>query len=140
MKAPHPGNDLAANGAGSPHQSANLAAPSSFVLPRGPLIGRAATLAAVQHLLQQDHVALLTLTGPGGIGKTRLALQVAANVRDQFVDGARFVNLAAISDAALVLPTMAQALGVKETREQPCRRPCRHQLRNKQQPACSGQF
>ena len=133
MKAPHPGNDLAANGAGSPHQSANLAAPSSFVLPRGPLIGRAATLAAVQHLLQQDHVALLTLTGPGGIGKTRLALQIAANVRDQFVDGARFINLAAISDAALVLPTIAQALGVKETREQPLPQAVQHQLRNKQQ-------
>src|SRR5215208_6455497 len=64
---------------------------SNLLLPRSPLIGRDHELAAVQHLLLQEQVGLLTLTGPGGIGKTRLALQVAANLLDHFVDGVYFV-------------------------------------------------
>jgi hypothetical protein len=54
--------------------------PSNLTLPRSPLIGRDHEVAAIQHLLLQEQVGLLTLTGPGGIGKTRLALQVASTL------------------------------------------------------------
>jgi predicted ATPase/class 3 adenylate cyclase/DNA-binding CsgD family transcriptional regulator len=80
-----------------------------------PLIGREREVAAVQQLLQREEVRLLTLTGPGGSGKTRLSLHVAAELRDHFTDGIYFVNLAPISDAELVVPTMVQTLGLKES-------------------------
>ncbi|GCE15451.1 LuxR C-terminal-related transcriptional regulator [Tengunoibacter tsumagoiensis] len=80
-----------------------------------PFIGRKREVAAVQRLLLREEVRLLTLTGPGGSGKTRLALQVAPELRNSFPDGISFVNLASIRDAELVAPTIAQALGVKES-------------------------
>src|SRR6266700_7568342 len=81
--------------------------PHNLPIQPTPLIGREREVAAVQQLLQREDVRLLTLTGPGGSGKTRLGLQVAAELSDHFTDGIYFVNLAPISDAELVVPTIA---------------------------------
>ena len=89
--------------------------------PLTPLVGRAAELAALVSLLRHPATRLVTLTGPGGIGKTRLALAVAAELRDHFTDGAAFVPLAPVADPDLVLPAIAQALGFRETSGQPVR-------------------
>jgi predicted ATPase/class 3 adenylate cyclase len=79
-----------------------------------PLIGRERELAELAALLGREEVRLLTLTGPGGSGKTRLALQLAADLVDDFSDGVFFAGLAPVRDASLVIPTLAQTLGVRE--------------------------
>ena len=107
-------------GQGHPDQTSPVKPPATnLLLPRSPLVGREHEVTAIQNLLLQDEVGLLTLTGPGGIGKTRLALQVAANLLDQFVDGVYFVSLAPIREAELVGVTIAQTLGVHEVGGQP---------------------
>ena len=84
-------------------------------LPLTPLVGRDEEVASVCTLLQRERVRLLTLTGAGGIGKTRLALRVAAKLRGDFASGVYFVSLATLDDPALVVATIAQALGLKES-------------------------
>ncbi len=79
-----------------------------------PLIGREQEVVAACALLQHAEVRLLTLTGPGGVGKTRLALQVASAMKDAFPDGISFIPFAPITDPDLVLPTIARALGLVE--------------------------
>src|SRR5215218_5228997 len=84
-----------------------------------PLVGREKEVSEVCDLLGGDETSLLTLTGPGGIGKTRVALQAAADLLDEFPDGTFFAQLATLTEAELFLPAVAETLGVKETAEQP---------------------
>src|SRR5262245_27743164 len=91
-------------------------ASTQLPLPLTSFIARQHELAELQRLLSTTR--LLTITGAGGCGKTRLALEAARTVSATFGDGARFVSLSAISDATLLIPTIAQALALAESPDQ----------------------
>jgi len=91
---------------------------NNLPVQRTAFIGREHEAAALRQLLSRADVQLVTLTGPGGIGKTRLALQVAAEASPEFPGGVCFVPLSAVSDPGLIPSTIGQALGVRETGNQ----------------------
>jgi predicted ATPase/class 3 adenylate cyclase/DNA-binding CsgD family transcriptional regulator len=95
------------------------------------LIGREQEVTAVQNLLLREDVRLVTLTGPGGTGKTRLGLQVAAELCEVFTDGVFLVNLAPVSDPLFVLPTIAQTLGIGKVGGKPLLEHMREELHQK---------
>lgn len=88
-------------------------------VPANRLIGRVRELAALQRLLQRDDVRLVTLTGAGGSGKTRLALEAAAQLSDEFDGGAFFADLAPLADPALVLPALADSIDLRHRGAEP---------------------
>ncbi|HYO49040.1 MAG TPA: helix-turn-helix domain-containing protein, partial [Chloroflexia bacterium] len=101
----------------SPTEQHVQAAPPADHLPASPtsFIGREREVAALLDRLRSEGVRLLTLTGPPGIGKTRLSVAVAAGLRGEFQDGVWFVPLAPLTDPGLVVPTIATVLGLKES-------------------------
>ncbi len=83
-------------------------------VPPTALIGRERELAFAQQILADPRSRLLTLTGPGGVGKTRLSLEIAHHLADSFADGVAFVSLAPVNDPTLVVASIAAALGLRE--------------------------
>ena len=104
-------------GAPVPETAATLL--HNLPVQRTPLVGRSRELEAVKQLLMRDEVRLIVLTGPGGTGKTRLAVQVAEDVAQNFGGGVYFIPLASVAEASLVGPTIAQAVGVREAGGKP---------------------
>lgn len=102
---------------------------TNLPIPLTSFIGRKHETAAVKKLLASTR--LLTLTGPGGSGKTRLAIQVATDLLDAFEDGVWWVELGALTDELLVPQVIARALGAQESANQPLRESLAHFLRSK---------
>ncbi|HEU5349131.1 MAG TPA: helix-turn-helix domain-containing protein, partial [Ktedonobacterales bacterium] len=108
IAAAHPGLDVSSQT--TPARNGR----SRLPLPPTPLIGRETELLRGLRLLRDDETRMLTVTGPGGVGKTHLALELARQCDGRFASGAVFVDISAIHDAALVSTALAQALGLRE--------------------------
>src|SRR5215211_3906572 len=106
------------------------ARPGNLPVALSSFVGRESEIAEVERLL--DQTRLLTLTGPGGSGKSRLALAVAADLLLRFRDGAWFVDLAPVTDPALVLSAVANALGVPEAADRPILDGVKEHLRDRE--------
>jgi predicted ATPase len=92
---------------------------TNLPVPATPFLGRTRELLELTAIMEKQDARLVTLTGPGGTGKTRLALQAAAEVSDAYPGGVWWVSLAPIRDAASVLSAVAQTLGVVEEQRRP---------------------
>jgi len=105
--------------------------PNNLPAQATPLIGREAELGEIMKRLNSDGARLLTLTGPGGIGKTRLALQAAADLIERFEDGVFLVDLAPINDPEAVPTAIARVVGIRDTSDRPLLDELKEQLRAK---------
>lgn len=94
-----------------PHPSAH--APPDLPYPSNPFIGRVQDIDCVERILQVDRARLLTLTGPGGVGKTRIAIETAHRVGSRYAHGARFVDLSTLRRPEMVIPAIADRLGLR---------------------------
>jgi len=108
-------------GAGLPsdHPPPRTGSAVGLIVPSNRLVGREAELATVRDLLAAPDVHLVTLTGPGGTGKSRLALELAWEAVERFADGVYLVRLGQVGDAELVPSAIADALGVRESNGRP---------------------
>jgi predicted ATPase/DNA-binding XRE family transcriptional regulator len=105
--------------------------PDLLPVPTASLIGRDEAVREVVGLLRAGPTRLLTLTGPGGVGKTRLALEASAQARDGFPDGVAFVSLASVTSADAAPGTIARALGLRQTAGRPVRETLFAELRTR---------
>lgn len=108
------------------------ARPNNLPIMPTSFVGRETERAELLALMRQPEVRLITLTGPGGSGKTRLSLEVAADLLDEYAAGTFFVPLAAISDADMLIPTIAQTLGLREQGEKPYARLLQEHLQERE--------
>ncbi len=108
------------------------ARPTNLPAQQTRFLGREQEVAEVMDLLRRPDVRLVTLTGPGGTGKTRLGLQVAADLLEDLADGVYFVALAPIRDPELVIPTIAHTLDIKERADQDLLSEVKEHLREKE--------
>ncbi len=106
--------------------------PNNLPVQPTPLIGREREVVRARGLLQHPETRLLTLTGPGGVGKTRLGLQIAADALREFPDGTFFVDLAPVISADLVIPSIAKTLSVQEVTSRPILDSLKEHLRDRQ--------
>lgn len=105
--------------------------PNNLPVQPTTFIGREREVEAIQQRLMRPDVRLLTLSGPGGVGKTRMALQVAAEVLEEFADGVFFIRLSVISDPNLIAYAIAHELGIREVVGSPLTESLRDYVRNK---------
>ena len=104
---------------------------SKIPIQTTPLVDREREFEALCDLVHRDDVRLITLTGPGGTGKTRLALEVASNLTAEFRDGVVFVPLAAVTEANIVPPEIMSSLGIMEKAGEPIQDTLKEFLRGK---------
>jgi predicted ATPase len=88
---------------------------SAVPVPLTPLLGRDQETATLRQLLRRPDVRVITLSGPGGIDKTSLALRVAHEAQNSFAEGVFFISLAPISNPTLIAPTIAETLSLPES-------------------------
>jgi predicted ATPase/DNA-binding CsgD family transcriptional regulator len=96
-----------------------LASPTNLPVQLTPFVGRAQEVEEACAFLRSKETRLLTLTGPGGVGKTRLGISVAGELADEFADGVCFVSLAPVRESDLVISTIVRTLGLRELGESP---------------------